>query len=391
VRGILKIIFFTYVVTAVFLYGNPDLTWIPQYIGVLLSLTCLVDIFLIRLENIRATYIPLNILFSLSLLFGLLVNWAWGFFKTILQMLFLAIFSLHCARRFETISILFYSIIVGNILLIIERVLTLGSWSSGFGLIRYEGFAGNPNDYSFMLCLGILSVVYLLFFELSVRRLIIVHHFLLLLFLIELVFYAGSRAIIFGTVFILIFYVYYVFKSSGVFGKLALLGVVIAGSYSVSTNLDKIQVASRIVSAVQTSSSQSGETDFSTSSRLAFFKEGLRLWTKRPVIGYGTDMFRDVNVVEKGYYSHNNYIELLANNGILGFFLYYSLHLIFARLIWISDFSMKVKRYYYLVLFVLLTADIAMVTYYHKIYILFFMYIIGTVKNNTKNTFKELV
>jgi len=32
-----------------------------------------------------------------------------------------------------------------------------------------------------------------------------------------------------------------------------------------------------------------------------------------------------------------------------------------------------------------------MVTYYHKIYILFFMYIIGTVKNNTKNTFKELV
>lgn len=63
-----------------------------------------------------------------------------------------------------------------------------------------------------------------------------------------------------------------------------------------------------------------------TDTRSHLIERGLELWWDRPLVGYGIDQFRQVS--EYNYYSHNNYTEILANFGVLGFALFYSLYAI---------------------------------------------------------------
>ena len=52
---------------------------------------------------------------------------------------------------------------------------------------------------------------------------------------------------------------------------------------------------------------------------------GLDKWMQSPIWGYGFDSFKYYNQIVTGrfYYSHNNFVELLYNEGIIGFVLYY--------------------------------------------------------------------
>lgn len=66
--------------------------------------------------------------------------------------------------------------------------------------------------------------------------------------------------------------------------------------------------------------------DWSTFFRMQMIEEGINLFKQRPLIGYGTDTYQYVSSFET--YSHNNYIELLANNGLIGFVAYYWVYLV---------------------------------------------------------------
>jgi O-antigen ligase len=54
--------------------------------------------------------------------------------------------------------------------------------------------------------------------------------------------------------------------------------------------------------------------------RFTVMKAGIGLWLERPLSGWGLDQFQKISGFS--YYTHNNYIELLANNGIIGLLLY---------------------------------------------------------------------
>lgn len=59
--------------------------------------------------------------------------------------------------------------------------------------------------------------------------------------------------------------------------------------------------------------------------RLKMIDAGLSGWVDSPLIGHGVDSFKYLNQNVTGhlYYSHNNFVEILYNFGILGFVLYY--------------------------------------------------------------------
>lgn len=72
--------------------------------------------------------------------------------------------------------------------------------------------------------------------------------------------------------------------------------------------------------------------DGSLLSRQTLIEIGLKYIKEKPWTGYGYDCFKlisgvngtgNVGAGEAGYYSHNNYIELLVGGGIIGFVLYY--------------------------------------------------------------------
>lgn len=60
-------------------------------------------------------------------------------------------------------------------------------------------------------------------------------------------------------------------------------------------------------------------------SRNELIQIGLKLFVEKPLWGWGVGNYAFVSGM--GVYSHNNYIELLSTVGLLGFLLYYSIHL----------------------------------------------------------------
>lgn len=65
--------------------------------------------------------------------------------------------------------------------------------------------------------------------------------------------------------------------------------------------------------------------DYSSQIRLEMIQAGLAQWLESPIWGYGFDSFKYFNRTLTGhfYYSHNNFVELLYNLGIIGFVIYY--------------------------------------------------------------------
>ena len=72
-----------------------------------------------------------------------------------------------------------------------------------------------------------------------------------------------------------------------------------------------------------------GPVDSSTSQRMSMINAALDRWLLNPVVGYGFDSFKFYNQAEVTgyfYYSHNNMLELLHNQGIIGFVAYYGFY-----------------------------------------------------------------
>lgn len=70
--------------------------------------------------------------------------------------------------------------------------------------------------------------------------------------------------------------------------------------------------------------------DASTVVRNKMIDGGMREWTATPIFGHGFDSFKVFNAELTGYkvYSHNNFVEMLYNGGIVGFILYYGFYAI---------------------------------------------------------------
>ena len=64
-----------------------------------------------------------------------------------------------------------------------------------------------------------------------------------------------------------------------------------------------------------------GGKDSSSVTRIAMINEGISFFFYRPLLGYGVGTSGSISVYET--YFHNNYVELLATTGILGFILHY--------------------------------------------------------------------
>lgn len=71
--------------------------------------------------------------------------------------------------------------------------------------------------------------------------------------------------------------------------------------------------------------SEDAEADGSTQQRMYLMEQGIRVWAEHPFAGVGWQNYRYYN--DAGLYAHNNYVELLASLGIVGFLLYYAMFL----------------------------------------------------------------
>lgn len=117
-------------------------------------------------------------------------------------------------------------------------------------------------------------------------------------------------------------------------------------------------------------------TEGSLKSRLELIETGMEYIREKPWTGYGYDCFKLISGIgaqgnvsdgEFGFYSHNNYVELLFGGGIIGFVLYY-IPVVYLVVKLFKRTRKDVCVPYLLAMLVsLLSVEYARVTYYARI------------------------
>ena len=100
--------------------------------------------------------------------------------------------------------------------------------------------------------------------------------------------------------------------------------------------------------------------------RFEMAHDAVVLWQKSPVWGHGAGQF--MVLTRYGLYSHNNYAELLADYGLVGFVLFYFLHA--ALLVRLAPGAVRWRReslMALLLLLLVLVLDVAMVSFSGKV------------------------
>ena len=137
------------------------------------------------------------------------------------------------------------------------------------------------------------------------------------------------------------------------------------------------------------------KTDASVTGRLALQQRAIEVFLEHPLFGVGIGDFRSYTVNlggVSGYYAHNNFLELLADVGIIGTILYYTPYVIaLVKTRAIARNAGEKKRMLYNLLFVLLimrlTSDYAQVSYlYDSSQILLSLIFVGIKLEGTTKT-----
>lgn len=115
---------------------------------------------------------------------------------------------------------------------------------------------------------------------------------------------------------------------------------------------------------------EGSEGDNSSEERLFFIKEGLLVFTDNPIFGIGINNFRELF----GKYAHNNYIELLVDVGIVGFVFFYSTYVLILTKIKKME-KIEAKKFLFLIVFSLLLMEMATVSYFNKLILIFLLFI----------------
>lgn len=198
---------------------------------------------------------------------------------------------------------------------------------------------------------------------------------------------SGSRKTLFTFAIYVIFILFYEYPSKSpekTLGKFLGIILVIGVSYLCIMNIDVLYdtIGSRIDSLFDFM--EGNETsDGSAKSRVLMIEKGLDMFMEKPLLGHGLNTFSYKTVFNT--YAHNNFVEILANLGIIGFLLYYVPLLIYFYRAY-SNWKRKEDGSIVplVIIFVFLLNDFANVSYFSIVSHCFLALAIGLCINNYK-------
>ena len=183
----------------------------------------------------------------------------------------------------------------------------------------------NANAIGFFVSAGGLLSIFLL----SKKNKMIINIFCILAFAIFtlIVLFTGSRTAI--VLFAMLIGVYsFLFARKHRFAML--IGIILIGLlsfYIIMNNAILYDVIGDRLENMLSGFLGSGTNEGSFNERQNMIDVGWQYFSQNPLFGYGTNNYQILYVAEKTgrlTYSHNNFIEMLVNLGIVGFILYYS-------------------------------------------------------------------
>lgn len=287
----------------------------------------------------------------------------------------------------KNINMLLNSIVILGLILTL-RIFTLIDFSTLLlGADYISGILqrgiGNRNIIAMLIALSFNVSSYQFFYQNKKYNVVIMSILLLVTLL------TGSRK---GLIFILIPFcinmvnIYFSSNRISIKFKYLLLALVgIMGMYYLLFRVEFIylNLGIRLESAFKGIVLKQSVEEGSLGVRASMINIGLDAFGERPLFGYGLENFRYIYgsiAGGEGTYSHNNFIEILVNNGLIGFLAYYSFYIsiIFSALRkGIASISLNERNYYIFIVSLLISmliVDFTMVTYkWYPLYVIFIL------------------
>ena len=277
-------------------------------------------------------------------------------------------------------NFIFYAIILACVSIfflgyneIVEYMLNPVNKRFIFSSIDQAGGAGiNPNSLAFYCNISIGFLIYK-FRQINKKHVKLGILGLIGLFIFIIINVTLSRK---GFIGILIMYFFFIIsgKKRNLGIKVLTILLSLVGLIFLLQDLE-LPIIDRFISTINflEGSQNIGQSD---SERSSLLYESIRFWQDSPMFGNGIKHFE--NNSRLLLFTHNNYMELLANYGLLGFMFFYSP--IIKRITTLyknfNHISSKLKFFFFILVF-LLISDFAMVSYYNVVYLLILSVIMG--------------
>jgi len=390
------IIIIIYSISLVIFVNNPSKTYIENYFGYLVLLIFIAQAIFIY-KKVYFPKIYLGFMLFLILSFILLIispsNDSYNLLVSLIQIFIFSIIIYNMLIYNDSSIPLEIGLVSGLTFSIYTGYFIGRDYFSGSVLQRYSGTLENPNHYSFMLTVALLFLIrrflYLRHSKKYNKSINILIIGLILIFSYEVVFYAISRQGVLLVILLLSFLFFQIFRTSNIIEK---LGLFISSIFIITYSWFVIQDMPLVYSRLGTlftifNTNSSFEMDTSLISRFAYMNDAYDLWLQKPLFGHGLHQFKHIN--QSGV-SHNNFFEILVNNGIVGFVAYYAFYIYIV----ISYFKIKIynkvdSNWILTVIFMLFIADMTILTYMEKPNWLIFSVVLFVINSNkiNKNNF----
>ncbi|MCD6154736.1 MAG: O-antigen ligase family protein [Candidatus Verstraetearchaeota archaeon] len=392
-RRLLRYMLALYIASAVLISYMPWGADISQGIGIILAFVFTAE-FLVRQRRLS---LPRElILFSLFFVYTL----AGGFIAydyevfvlsefTLFQLLMLTVISYNIMLYQSAITLAMKSFVAAAAVAGILAVAGVNFSNSG----RLTSTLGNPNIYGLTLLFAITMSIYLYIQSSSKREKLL--YTLFIPFSVYQIILTGSRKAIIGLFsFVVIAFALYVrsrsrYRPGRVFLSILILGGMLVGSGYMLVHSKFYKRLEYLEKVLATRDIEAGGG--SIKERIEFYIAAYATWRDHPLFGVGTNQFRfytsDYVPGLRSTYAHSNFMEILADFGIVGFILYYSIYIAifhdFYKLKKIKLYNKDQLSVYVLLalIVVYVISELAWVSYSEKITWIVLSIIIAQIRN----------
>jgi len=385
---------------ALTLYFTSIIVFFQHYINI----TYFIDAFLIIIfftvvivnKDLKYSINEIIYLFGLFVVIGLASSfWAIDFHEASYKslQLFLILINLfviyNSFKKFRLEDTFIYGVLLASF---VNYLIMLGFLEVPFNIIlpgggnRAIGTTGNPNVLSIVMMISILSsIIYINKNKEKYSKIFYYYQFLnIALALYMIVLTVSKKGIIFGTLLMFLYFMLIIKRIKGIITIGLILFITFMYFYYFIEFDDIIFHYNNIMVRFDAlNTSLSGGTGWdSTTIRKNLILSGIDAIENRPLLGYGMANFHFVSF--NGQYAHNNYIETLANVGIIGAIVFYLIYIsLIKKIFMMKKCDLKYMLFYFVLIFLFM--DFAVVTYGSKftIYTLLYLAFIAELHKKT--------
>lgn len=266
----------------------------------------------------------------------------------------------------EDVSTIIDYYVIAGVCMALYMYFTYGFANLASATERLDSEMGNQNAVGITCGFGlVLSLYQLVTKKQSKLRFL---YIISAIICVPAIMFTGSRKSVILVIVALITFVFMYTRSKNIISKVFWIAVILAAVYLLIYYVPAFQVIrDRVLSTFEVFSGETDDalTGTSDTNRMKYINVGLQEFLKSPAWGNGYCYSYYVF----GAYSHNNYVELLMNGGLIAFASYYSIYFYMLHRV-IKNFKDGAKRAHVAltatVLVTLMVIDFGVVSYYNR-------------------------